>query len=104
MNRPPTRIVIAGGGVAALEALLALHRRLHGLVELTLIAPTEDFAYRPLTAAAPFSGEPIPTVPLREIAREQGATLVHDALIAVDPVVQVATLAGGGAISPARPP
>jgi sulfide:quinone oxidoreductase len=98
MSRAPTRIVIAGGGVAALEALLALHRHLHGLVELTVIAPTEDFAYRPLAAAAPFSGEPIPTVPLREIAGEHGATLVHDALAAVDPVAQVATLAGGRSV------
>jgi sulfide:quinone oxidoreductase len=98
MSPAPTRIVIAGGGVAGLEALLALHRQLHGLVELTLIAPAEDFAYRPLAAAAPFSGEPIPTVPLREIASEHGATLVHDTLVAVDPVARVATLAGGSAV------
>ncbi len=99
MNRPLTRIVIAGGGVAGLEALLALHRQLHGLVELTLIAPEQDFAYRPLAAAVPFSGEPIPTVPLRDIAAEHGATLLQDALVAVDPDAQVVTLASGGAVS-----
>ena len=98
MNRPATRIVIAGGGVAALEALLALHRQLHGLVEMTLIAPAQDFAYRPLAAAAPFSGEPIPTVALRDIAAEHGATLVQDAIVAVAPDAQVATLASGTAV------
>lgn len=98
MSGVPPRIVIAGGGVAALEALLALHRRLHGLAELTLIAPAEDFAYRPLAAAAPFSGEPIPTLPLRDIAGEHGATLLQDALVAVDPVARTATLASGSAV------
>jgi sulfide:quinone oxidoreductase len=99
MSTAPTRIAIAGGGVAALEALLALHRRLHGLAELTLIAPAEDFAYRPLAAAAPFDGEPIPTLPLREIAGEHGARLVQDTLVAVDPAARIATLAGGSAVS-----
>jgi sulfide:quinone oxidoreductase len=98
MSPAAARIAIAGGGVAALEALLALRRRVHGLAELTLIAPVEDFAYRPLAAAAPFRGEPIPTLPLREIAGEHGATLVKDALVGVDPVAQVATLAGGGTV------
>jgi sulfide:quinone oxidoreductase len=95
MNGAPTRIAIAGGGVAGLEALLALHRRLHGLVELTLVAPDELFAYRPLAAAAPFSGEPVPTLPLHDFATEHGATFVHDALVAVDADARLATLAGG---------
>jgi sulfide:quinone oxidoreductase len=96
-DRP--RVLIAGGGVAALEALLALHRQLHGLVEPTLIAPVEDFVYRPLAAAATFSGEPIPTVALHDIASEHGARLLQDALVAVDPDAQVATLASGSAVS-----
>jgi sulfide:quinone oxidoreductase len=98
MSATPTRIVIAGAGVAGLETLLALHRRLHGLVELTLIAPAEVFEYRPLAAGAPFSGEPIPTFPLCAIAAEHGAALVHDALAAVDPDAQVATLASGSVV------
>jgi sulfide:quinone oxidoreductase len=99
MTRAPARIAIAGGGVAGLEALLALRRRLDGgLAELTLVAPAEEFAYRPLTAAAPFSGEPVPTLLLREIASEHGAAFVQDALAAVDPDAQAATLAGGGVV------
>ena len=92
------RVLIAGGGVAALEALLALHRRLHGGAELTLLAPAETFAYRPLAAAAPFNGEPIPTLPLSDVAAEHDATLVQDALVAVDPVARIASLAGGGTL------
>jgi NADH dehydrogenase FAD-containing subunit len=37
-------VVIAGGGVAGLEALLALR----GRARLTLVAPDRDFVYRPL--------------------------------------------------------
>jgi sulfide:quinone oxidoreductase len=98
MSNARTRIVIAGGGVAGLEALLALHSRLHGLAELTLVAPEDVFAYRPLAAAAPFDGQPIPTVPLREVAAEHQTALVQDALAAVDPVAQVATLASGSTL------
>ena len=47
-------IVIAGGGVAGLEALLALHRALEAGARLTLIAPDPDFTYRPLAVAEPF--------------------------------------------------
>jgi sulfide:quinone oxidoreductase len=47
-------IVIAGGGVAGLEGLLALHSILRDRVGLTLIAPDRDFVYRPLAVAEPF--------------------------------------------------
>jgi len=44
-DRP--RVLIAGGGVAALEACLALRERLRAdKLEITLVAPTERFDYR----------------------------------------------------------
>jgi len=43
-----TRVVIAGGGVAALEALLALRADAGALVDVTLLADTDAFAYRAL--------------------------------------------------------
>ena len=47
------RVVIGGGGVAGLEALLALHALAGDRVQLTLVAPDPDFAYRPLAVAEP---------------------------------------------------
>jgi sulfide:quinone oxidoreductase len=43
MTSTPHRFVIAGGGVAGLEALLALHALAGDRVELTLVSPTADF-------------------------------------------------------------
>jgi len=48
------KVVIAGGGVAALEALMALRELAEERVELELVTPTPEFAYRPLAVAEPF--------------------------------------------------
>ena len=53
-----TRVVIVGGGVAGLEALLALHDLAAGRVETTLVAPEPDFLYKPLLVEEPFDLAP----------------------------------------------
>ena len=49
------RVVIAGGGVAALEAALALHELAGERVATTLVAPNPEFVYRPLLVHEPFT-------------------------------------------------
>lgn len=49
-----TRVVIAGGGVAGLEAALALKDRAGDRVEVEMCSPREDFVYRPFAVAAPY--------------------------------------------------
>src|SRR6267142_1603873 len=51
----PLRVLIAGGGVAGLETLMALRGLAGDLVTLTLIAPEDEFVYSPLTVERPFS-------------------------------------------------
>ncbi len=47
-------VVIAGGGVAALEAVLALHELAGHIVDMTLVTPDSEFLYRPVTVAEAF--------------------------------------------------
>ena len=49
-----TRVLIVGGGVAGLEALLALRELASELVDVRLLAPSEDFTHRPMAVAEPF--------------------------------------------------
>jgi sulfide:quinone oxidoreductase len=80
------RIVIAGGGVAGLEACLAL-RSFLGEQELAidLLCPEPRFEYRPLAVLEPFDGAPTWTMQLETFAADQDVHVVRDALRAVDP-------------------
>ena len=49
------RVLIAGGGIAALEALAGLHALAGERVEATLVAPVDSFSFRPLSTAVPFT-------------------------------------------------
>lgn len=51
----PRRIVIVGGGIAALEAVLALHDLADAQLRVTVIAPEPAFTLRPLDVARPFA-------------------------------------------------
>ena len=89
-------IVIAGGGVAGLEGLLALHRALGDRVHLTLIAPDPDFTYRPMAVAEPFGLGHAHRVPLKRFAQDTGAELVLDGVDGVDDAGGKIRLASGG--------
>jgi sulfide:quinone oxidoreductase len=89
-------IVIAGGGVAGLEGLLALHGSLRERARLTLIAPDPDFTYRPLAVAEPFGLGHAHRVPLRHFAQDTGAELVADGVDGVDDAARQVRLAEGG--------
>lgn len=89
------RVVIAGGGVAGLEALLALRRAVAGLVDLTLIAPEPEFTYRPLAVLEPFAPGSMPTLSIADFAAEHDVPLVADALVSVRPGERVAITRDG---------
>jgi sulfide:quinone oxidoreductase len=54
MKEAPIKVMIAGGGVAALEGMMALHELAGERISLELVTPTPEFAYRPLAVAEPF--------------------------------------------------
>ena len=55
------KVLIAGGGVAGIEALLALRDLAGDRVDVTVVAPTPEFVYKPLAVQSPFSfkGRPV---------------------------------------------
>jgi sulfide:quinone oxidoreductase len=82
-------VVIVGGGVAALEAALALRKLAGDRVKLTLLAPSGDFVYRPTAVLEPFVYRSPRQLPLAKFAAELNATLVRDTVAAVDGQRQV---------------
>ena len=78
------RVVVAGGGIAALETVASLHALAGDRVDVTLLTPDTTFAYRPLSTATPFSLQGQRSRSLEELAGGLGARLVHDALAMVD--------------------
>jgi sulfide:quinone oxidoreductase len=91
----PTTVLIAGGGPAALEAALRLHRVAAGRVATTLLAPEGDFVYRPLSVLDPFAAGGATAYPLARIAADAGFTHRPGVLASVDAVAHVARTRDG---------
>jgi sulfide:quinone oxidoreductase len=91
----PFRAVIVGGGVAGLEAALALRELAGERVRTTLLAPQPEFVYRPMRVREPFALSPARRYPLEEIASDIGAELIQDAFASLDPDRRLVHTAGG---------
>ncbi|HET6551226.1 MAG TPA: FAD-dependent oxidoreductase, partial [Solirubrobacter sp.] len=93
-----TTVLVAGGGVAALEAVLALRALARDHATVELLAPADDFVERPSSVRSPFSGEPAPRVPLASL-QELGVRRHRGALAAVDVEAHQVTTTDGGTLS-----
>jgi len=77
-SNEPFNVLIVGGGVAALEAALAL-RDLGGTrIRTTMLARGPEFVYRPMTVREPFDYALAQRHPLERIARDIGVELRID--------------------------
>ena len=90
-----SHVLIAGGGVAALEAALGLKALAADRVDVTLLAPEREFVYRALAVGAPFGLGPALRRELAVIAEDAGVALVADAIAAVEPDARAVRTAGG---------
>jgi sulfide:quinone oxidoreductase len=89
------RVVIGGGGVAGLEAALALRELVRSRAEVEVIAPEGEFAYRQIAVGEPFSLGEVARFDLASLVRSAGATPRVGALAEVRPDEgSVATAAG----------
>jgi sulfide:quinone oxidoreductase len=99
MDARPLRVLIAGGGVAALEAALALRALAEERILLELLAPEPHFWYRPLAVVEPFGQGRVHGIELAELAHEIGANFTLGALESVDPARHLARTHWGGEIA-----
>ncbi len=95
----PLKVIIAGGGVAGLESAFALHELAADRVAVTLIAPGEEFIYRPLSIGEPFTSSWAERYPLAPLASAAGAELVRDTLASVDPEARTIRTGAGTELS-----
>lgn len=91
----PLRVVVVGGGIAALETVLALHDLAEEQVRVTLIAPEPDFVLRPLAVAAPFSRGHVDRLALEDVMAEHSGRFVRSAVARVDTGAHAVTLVTG---------
>jgi sulfide:quinone oxidoreductase len=92
------RVVIAGGGIAGLEALLALAELAGDRVATTLVAPTDEFVYKPLAVEEPFAPGSVERHQLRPIVEGAGARFVREPINAVRPDLRLCELGDGSAL------
>jgi sulfide:quinone oxidoreductase len=91
----PFRVVIAGGGVAGIEALLALHELAGDRIDLTLVDAAPTFVFKPLLVADLFLRDRVRQVSMAEVACDAGARLVDDVVASVDDRERVVVTQGG---------
>jgi sulfide:quinone oxidoreductase len=89
------RVLVAGGGVAGLEAVLALHEIAKERVAIHLLAPEATFNYRPRAVLEPFGLGEQARYPLGKIAELASLTHYRDALASVDTDARCVTTEGG---------
>jgi sulfide:quinone oxidoreductase len=89
------RVVIAGSGVAAIEAVLALRHLAGRSFDLELVAPAHTLVDKPASVATPFGFGVPATIDLAALARRYDVTLVEGELVAVDVAARCVRLAGG---------
>ena len=88
-------VVVAGGGVAALEAVLALRALAGSRPAITLLAPERAFSPPAVSVAMPFGFGPPPSLPLEPFAEAHAVQLVPGMLGAIDTAAHTVAAAGG---------
>lgn len=92
------RIVVCGGGIAAVEGLFRLRRLLGDSARIDLVAPNDELVYRPLAVREPFAHGPAKRYALRRVAADCGTRWIKDTLGWVEPQTQVLHTGKGEAI------
>jgi sulfide:quinone oxidoreductase len=98
MNEEQLKVVIAGGGVAAVEAMLALRQLAGAQIGLELIAPNEQLVLPALSVAEPFGIAAPQALSIDDVCGDLGAVRLQDALQSVDAERRVAHTESGAEV------
>ena len=94
-STPQARVLIAGGGIAALELLLALRVNAGARLASTLLSADAALTPPAMTVAEPFERGGAQSYDWAQITADQDARLVLDRLVAVDTDARTAFTHGG---------
>jgi sulfide:quinone oxidoreductase len=93
------RVLIAGGGVAGLEAALTLRDLAADVTDVTVLAPEETFEIRALSVRDAFGSRPPQKHRLADLAADAGFVLEVGRVASVDPDARVVTTDSGASLS-----
>ena len=85
-------VLVAGGGVAALEFVLALAEHLPGVADVELVTPEPAFTYRPLAIAETFGAGAPYRFELAKLTTRIGARLRPGSIASVDAGRRIAVM------------
>jgi sulfide:quinone oxidoreductase len=94
----PHRVLVAGGGVAGLEAVCALHALAPGHVDVTLLEPLDTFTVKARSVEDPFAIGRRRTYPLAAVCEDHGARHVRAKVARVAAAERRAVLPDGTAL------
>lgn len=89
------RVLIAGGGIAALEAALALRKLADDRLDLDVLSSAEHFVYRPHQILEPFRVAPAERIPWTVIAADLGLRRIAHDLSQIDADARLAQATDG---------
>jgi sulfide:quinone oxidoreductase len=95
MSRSLPITVVLGGGIAGLEATMALADLARGRTDLMLVTPDPDFQLKPMVVEEPFTSEPANRRELAPVADALDAELIRGSVSEVIAGAQVVMLADG---------
>ncbi|MFT3863345.1 MAG: FAD-dependent oxidoreductase [Solirubrobacterales bacterium] len=92
------QVLVAGGGVAALETALALDHLAGDRVQVTISSPRRDFVYRPYAVGVPYGASRVANLDLARLAAAAGAAYRDDSIASVDTANRLAATHDGETI------
>lgn len=88
-------MLIAGGGIAGIEAALALRDLAGELLDVDVRDPRHEFVFRPFAVGEPYGVARVFRYDLRQVAERCGASFHADGIVSVDPDRRLAVTQDG---------